>query len=59
MLTKGIPSFRLEKNTVNTEIEMLKAMGVEFRCGVEVGIDVTISELRRQGCRNVCHPCGK
>lgn len=49
MLTKGIPSFRLEKDIVNAEIEVLKAMGVEFRCGVEVGKDVTIPELRKQG----------
>ena len=49
MLTKGIPNFRLEKDVVNAEIEVLKEMGVEFRCGVEVGKDVTIQELRRQG----------
>ena len=49
MLTLGIPSFRLEKDVVNAEIEVLKEMGVEFRCGVEVGKDVTIDELRRQG----------
>lgn len=49
MLTKGIPSFRLEKDVVNAEIEVLKEMGVEFRCGVEVGKDVTIPELRAQG----------
>ncbi len=49
MLTLGIPSFRLEKDVVNAEIEVLKEMGVEFKCGVEVGKDVTIDELRRQG----------
>ena len=49
MLTLGIPSFRLEKDVVNAEIEVLKEMGVEFRCGVEVGKDVTIDELRQQG----------
>ena len=49
MLTKGIPNFRLEKDVVNAEIEVLKEMGVEFRCGVEVGRDVTIQELRQQG----------
>ncbi len=49
MLTLGIPSFRLEKDVLNAEIEVLKAMGVEFKCGVEVGKDVTIDELRKQG----------
>lgn len=49
MLTKGIPSFRLEKDVVNAEIDVLKDMGVEFRCGVEVGKDVTIPQLREQG----------
>lgn len=49
MLTLGIPSFRLEKDVVNSEIEVLSRMGVDFKTGVEVGRDVTISELRRQG----------
>lgn len=40
MLMLGIPSFRLEKEVVNAEIEILTEMGVEFRCGVEVGKDV-------------------
>ena len=51
MLMLGIPSFRLEKEVVNAEIEILKEMGVEFRCGVEVGKDVTIAQLREQGYR--------
>ena len=49
MLTTGIPSFRLEKGVVNAEIDVLRQMGVEFRCGVEVGKDVTLDELRAQG----------
>ena len=49
MLTLGIPSFRLEKDVLNAEIEILKEMGVEFRCGVEVGKDVTIEQLRGEG----------
>ena len=49
MLTLGIPSFRLEKDVVNAEIDVLREMGVEFRCGVEVGKDVTLDELRAQG----------
>ncbi len=49
MLMHGIPSFRLEKDVVQAEIDILKEMGVEFRCGVEVGKDVTIPQLRQEG----------
>ncbi len=49
MLTLGIPSFRLDKDVVNAEIDVLRQMGVEFRCGVEVGKDITIQQLREQG----------
>ncbi len=49
MMMNGIPNFRLEKDVVNAEIEILKEMGVEFKTGVEVGKDVTIAELREQG----------
>ena len=49
MLMNAIPSFRLEKDVVEAEIDVLRALGVEFRCGVEVGKDVTIPQLREQG----------
>ena len=49
MLTLGIPSFRLEKEVVNAEIEILREMGVEFKTGVEVGKDITIDQLRKEG----------
>ena len=49
MLRYGIPNFRLEKNVLDAEIDVLKEMGVIFRCGVEVGKDVTIQQLREQG----------
>ena len=49
MLTLGIPSFRLEKNVVNAEIDVLKELGVEFRFGVEVGKDTTLDALRVDG----------
>ena len=49
MLTLGIPSFRLEKDVLNAEIDILREMGVEFQCGVEVGKDITIEQLRAQG----------
>ena len=49
MLRYGIPSFRLEKTVLDAEIDVLKELGVVFRCGVEVGKDVTLAELREQG----------
>lgn len=49
MLMHGIPEFRLEKDVIAAEIDVLRALGVEFHCGVEVGRDVTIPELREQG----------
>lgn len=49
MMMHGIPNFRLEKDVVKAEIDILKEMGVEFKCGVEVGKNVTIAELRQQG----------
>lgn len=49
MLTNGIPSFRLDKRVVEKEIDIIKKMGAEIKCGVEVGKDVTLDELRAQG----------
>ena len=49
MLRYGIPSFKLEKDVIDAEIEVIKAMGVEIKCGIEVGKDVTIQQLREQG----------
>jgi len=49
MLTLGIPSFRLEKDIINAEIDILRELGVEFKTGVEVGKDVTLEQLRDEG----------
>lgn len=49
MVVYGIPSFVLEKDIVAAEIDVLREMGVEIKCGVEVGKDITINELRQQG----------
>ncbi len=49
MMTFGIPAFRLAKELVESEIDVLRELGVEFRTGVEVGKDVTIAQLREQG----------
>ena len=49
MLMNGIPSFRIGKDVVKSEIDVLREMGVEFKCGVEVGKDITIQQLREEG----------
>ena len=49
MLTLGIPSFRLEKDVINAEIDVLRELGVEFKTGVEIGKELSIDELRKQG----------
>lgn len=49
MLLNGIPSFRLEKDVLQKEIDIIEAMGAEIKCGVEVGKDITIQQLRDQG----------
>ena len=49
MLVNGIPSFRIGKDVVKSEIDVLREMGVEFKCGVEVGKDITIQQLREEG----------
>ncbi len=49
MLRYGIPSFKLEKDVLDAEIDIIREMGVEIRCGVEVGKDITLDELRQQG----------
>ena len=49
MMTYGIPAYKLAKDVVAAEIDVMREMGVEIRCGVEVGKDVTLDELREQG----------
>ena len=49
MLRYGIPSYKLEKDLLVAEIDVIRELGVEIRCGVEIGKDITIEELREQG----------
>ena len=49
MLRYGVPSFKLEKDVIDAEIDIIRQLGVEIRCGVEVGKDVTLDDLRAQG----------
>ncbi len=49
MLRYGVPSFKLEKSVIDAEIGIIQALGVEIRCGVEVGKDITLDQLRAEG----------
>ena len=49
MLRYGIPSYKLEKDLLAAEIDVIRQLGVEIRCGVEIGKDITIEDLREQG----------
>ena len=49
MLRYGIPSFKLEKDVLDAEIDIIREMGVEIRCGIEVGKDITLDQLRQEG----------
>ncbi|MEE3420689.1 MAG: FAD-dependent oxidoreductase [Lachnospiraceae bacterium] len=49
MMMYGIPSYKLEKDVIDAEIDVIQELGVEIKTGVEVGRDVTIPELKEQG----------
>ena len=48
LLMYGIPDFKLEKSKVERRIKLLKEEGIEFRCGVNVGKDVSAQQLRQE-----------
>jgi glutamate synthase (NADPH/NADH) small chain len=47
LLRYGIPEFKMEKRHVDRRLEQMSAEGTVFRPGVDVGVDVTVDELRR------------
>jgi glutamate synthase (NADPH) small chain len=47
LLRYGIPEFKIEKRLVNRRLALLEAEGIEFRAGVNVGVDIPASALRR------------
>ncbi len=53
MLAVGIPDYRLPKDILRAEIQVIEDMGVEIRTGVEVGKDITIEQLRKEGYRAI------
>ena len=48
LLRYGIPEFKLEKRFIDRRLAIMSAEGVEFRTGVEIGIDLPVAGLRRQ-----------
>ena len=49
MLQYGIPSYKLDKEVIKAEIDIMREIGVDIHTGVEVGKDITIQQLREQG----------
>lgn len=49
MMRYGIPSYKLEKDVIDAEIDIIRELGVEIKCGVEIGKDITIKQLKEQG----------
>lgn len=48
LLRYGIPEFKMEKNVLDRRLDQLKSEGIEFRAGINVGVDVTAEQLRQQ-----------
>ena len=47
MLAVGVPAYRLPRDIIAKEVAVIQALGVEIRCGVSIGKDVSFAELRR------------
>ncbi len=47
MLAVGVPSYRLPRELILREVAVIEALGVEVRCGVTVGREVSFADLRR------------
>ena len=44
----GVPDFKIEKDVIERRVQQLVDEGVDLRCGVDVGVDITGEELREQ-----------
>jgi formate dehydrogenase beta subunit len=49
MLAVGIPSYRLPRDILNGEIELVKDLGVEIKLNTRIGTDLTLEQLQREG----------
>ncbi|MCW5830752.1 MAG: glutamate synthase subunit beta [Deltaproteobacteria bacterium] len=48
LLRYGIPDFKMRKHLIDRRMKQMEAEGVTFRTGVNVGVDITAAELRKQ-----------
>lgn len=48
LLRYGIPDFKLEKSVLDLRLSQLEAEGVQFRTGIDVGVELTVDELRSE-----------
>jgi glutamate synthase (NADPH/NADH) small chain len=48
LMRYGIPEFKMEKAVLDRRLEQMRAEGTDFRTGVDVGVDVTVSQLREE-----------
>ncbi len=48
MMNQGIPEFRLPRAVIDREVEQVRRQGVEIRCNVSIGRDLTLRQLREQ-----------
>ncbi len=46
MLAVGVPAYRLPRGLIAQEVAVIEALGVEIRCGIQVGRDISFAELR-------------
>jgi glutamate synthase (NADPH/NADH) small chain len=46
LLRYGIPEFKMEKAVLDRRLEQMAAEGTTFQTGVDVGVDITVDELR-------------
>lgn len=46
LLRYGIPEFKMEKRHIDRRLSQMEAEGTVFKTGVNVGVDVTVDELR-------------
>lgn len=66
LLRYGIPEFKMEKVHINRRIEQMRAEGTKFRTGIEIGRDLSATDLRKRfdavvvaaGCHRLPRPAG-
>ncbi|MFN4261046.1 MAG: FAD-dependent oxidoreductase [Gemmataceae bacterium] len=48
MLALGVPEYRLPRELIRAEVAVIEALGVQIRCSIEIGKDITFEQLRRE-----------